>query len=296
MQNVLDNGVPARPRMTVALRAARLVSGLDEREVAERMGWQEQKLMRIESGRDAIGNADLHRLLGLYGVTDGAEVDRLSRLARDTAYQSYGAYRDVLVPEFLSAVEQEVYACAIRSYESAVIPGLLQIEEYAVAVSRTFDRGRNSEDALYRAIEARMRRQEAVDGAGSPRLHFILDEPVLRRWVGQETFGTGPAVMRRQLERLKELNRRPNVDIQVLPLTVGAHFGLADPFLMLEFPDPHESDLLFVESVRGDYVTRENLEEVTRYKEVFLELEKLAAGGDELDGIIDAILASWPVG
>jgi len=44
---------------------------------------------------------------------------------------------------------------------------------------------------------------------------FLIEEPVLRRPVG------GPAVMRRQLDRLAEWSTRDNVEIQVVPAAVA---------------------------------------------------------------------------
>ena len=50
-----------------------------------------------------------------------------------------------------------------------------------------------------------------------PSLWVVIDEAVLRRPVG------GAAVMRAQLDRLIDATGKPNITLQVLPFTAGAH-------------------------------------------------------------------------
>ncbi|MFD6917943.1 DUF5753 domain-containing protein [Streptomyces virginiae] len=67
-------------------------------------------------------------------------------------------------------------------------------------------------------VDARMRRQAAVLDR-SPTLHLwvILDQAVFRRSVGEA------AVMVEQIDHLCTMAERPNVDVQVLPASIGAH-------------------------------------------------------------------------
>jgi hypothetical protein len=51
------------------------------------------------------------------------------------------------------------------------------------------------------------------------------------------------------------------------------------PFVILEFPDVADDDLLYLESPRGDQVS-EDTEEVLSYREAFEELRKLSLGPD----------------
>jgi hypothetical protein len=62
-------------------------------------------------------------------------------------------------------------------------------------------------------------------------LWVILDEPAVRRPVG------GRQVMLEQVSRLIEAARRPNVMIQLIPVEVGAHEGLAGSFVIADFED-----------------------------------------------------------
>jgi transcriptional regulator with XRE-family HTH domain len=278
-----------RRRLTVELRKARANAGFTQKEVAEALEWSPSKLLRIENGQVGVAKTDLLALLHHYDVKDGGTIDELSRMAQEGRRQPWSPYRDVLEPEFLTYLGYEGSASLIRTFEGAFVPGLLQTEEYAKAVSRVLDRGRRSEAVIDRGIEARMRRKELLDRTNPPDMFFILDEAVVSRWVGNES-DDGPVIMRHQLEQLKELNARDEMTIQILRMAAGAHFGLAGPFVMLEFPAPEDNDLLFLENARGNYVTRDSPEEITLYKEVFFEMELKATRKDELNDVIDEIL------
>ncbi|MEV4662613.1 helix-turn-helix transcriptional regulator [Micromonospora echinofusca] len=122
--------------------------------------------------------------------------------------------------------EIEREAAGLRWFESAVLPGLLQTEDYARAVLTS---GPLMADADAH-VDARLRRQTAVlDRPRPPLLVFVIDEAALRR--GE------PEVMQPQLDHLIELARRPNVMVHVLPLRAGLHPGQAGPFIIASTPD-----------------------------------------------------------
>jgi Domain of unknown function (DUF5753) len=137
-------------------------------------------------------------------------------------------------------------------------------------------------DTIEDAVAARQERQESLDREDGPAQHFILDEAVIRRWIG------GPAVMRAQLESLKEVAERPNVTIQVLPFTVGAHAGIRASFTVYEFaPDDDEDYIVFLEGGTGSTLVRNESGEATAYLERFVELEKQSTSPDQFTAIID---------
>lgn len=121
-------------------------------------------------------------------------------------------------------VERE--AVALRWFEAAVVPGLLQTEAYARAVLTSGPLIAET-DSL---VEARLRRQSAaLDRRRPPLAVFVIDEVALRR---------GPAeIMAPQLDHLVELAARPNVMIHVLPITAGLHPGQAGPFIIASTPE-----------------------------------------------------------
>jgi hypothetical protein len=124
-----------------------------------------------------------------------------------------------------------------------------------------------------RQVELRIQRQAILDQACPPNLWVVLSESVLRVQVG------GPTVMRAQLRRLAEEAARPNLTLQVLPFTTAAHVHPVSPFTMLEFPDPADPAVVYLEHLTGSQFL-ENEDEIRRYRVVFdhLRAEALDTG------------------
>jgi hypothetical protein len=108
-----------------------------------------------------------------------------------------------------------------------VIPGLLQTDEYARAVLRGFPT--IARDEIEERIAARRARQVILSRERPPVFESIITESALRCPVG------GPIVMAGQLRWLVERGKRPHISIQVLPTSIGAHAGMAGPFIIMDF-------------------------------------------------------------
>jgi hypothetical protein len=80
-----------------------------------------------------------------------------------------------------------------------------------------------------------------------PDVTAIIDEAVVRR------IGIDTTTMREQLKRLMALGTRPNITIQILPFAAGIS-RFPNPFAILQFPDPDDSDVMYVESALADEV------------------------------------------
>jgi transcriptional regulator with XRE-family HTH domain len=269
-----DSPSPAvqRRRLRTELRRARLQAGLTQDQVAETMEWSLSKVIRIEAGTVGVSANDLKALLALYKIADEDQVASLLALARagrERPWQS--VYRDIVSPRLLQLIEFEAAASISRNFQPLVVPGLLQTEEYARAMLRQFA-GDTPDTPVDARVEVRMKRQEVLDQADPPLLFFILDEAATRRLVG------GRDVMRGQLRRMAELAARPHVTIEVVPFSVGAHPGLQGPFLIEEFPDPADDDVLYLESPQGDVLSRDDPDLILHYREVFEKLRHLSLG------------------
>lgn len=277
-----------RRRLRTELRRARQAVDITQRDAAEAMDWSPSKLIRIESGTVGITPVDLRALLGYYGVTDKERVDQLVEMARASRKPGWSAYRAVLGREFLVYLDYEAAATSIRQAEPLLIPGLLQIEEYARAVlTQAYRREIEYVEALW---EVRQERQEIFEREPAPETSFILDEAALRRLVG------GAGVMRRQLAHLKSLVQERTADIRVLPFRLGAHEVMRGPFTVLEFADPADDDVLYLENSRGDVFQRDDPEFTTPYKEIFIDLQDKATGGEDLIQMIDEIIGDPQAG
>jgi transcriptional regulator with XRE-family HTH domain len=271
--------VVQRRRLRTELRRARLDAGLTQEQVATAMDWSLSKLIRIENGSVGISLNDLKAILAHYKITDderAAELIALSRGARERSW--WNSYRDV-APRLLQLIEYEAAAFIARNFQPLIVPGLLQTEEYARASIRQLDPKMKPSD-LEDFVAIRMKRQELLQRSDAPLLFFVMDEAVIRRIVG------GPDVMRRQLQRMIDVSDMPNVTIEVVPFAAGLLPGLQSQFLIYEFHDAADDDVLYLEGVRGELLSRDSKDDVVSFREVFEQLREASLGPE---GSIDFI-------
>lgn len=265
-----DGGNPAVQgrRLRTALRQARLDAKLTQDQAASALDWSLSKIVRIENGAVRVSVTDLRALLGQYGITDPhreAELVSMARAARQRPWWS--AYREFASPHYLEFVELEQASAAALHYQPQVVPGVLQTREYATTV--IWRLGRDiTEGRATGLLEFRMKRQELLEAPEPPTLSFVLDESVVQRQVGT------PEVMRDQIRHLIELAARPYITIQILPFAAGLVSGMQAPFVIVQFPDPADPDVLFLEGPWSDTIVANDEGEVSRYHSIFDELQK----------------------
>ena len=267
----------AQRRLRTALRNLRLRPGQSktQKEVATALDWSPSKLLRLEGGHVPISTSDLIALLAQYGITDSEQVNEWVELARISRKPTLrDAYTDIFTKAFAEFIQHESYATIIRQYETKLIPGVLQIEDYAEAVFRTYVRPALQEKQLSRRVQARLERADQLlnRATNQPEMFFIVDEAVVRRQVGRES--GNPTLMIRQLQHLKELNNRSNIQIQIVPYSYGLYAALRGPFEMLEFEDPADLPMLYRENPDGDELFHEDMDEIAPYLDSFSELEE----------------------
>ncbi|GGR83006.1 MULTISPECIES: helix-turn-helix domain-containing protein [Streptomyces] len=266
----MQNGPAVRRRKLGAeLRTLRTGAGLTSGEAARLVGWHQSKVSRIETGASGVKPADLRLLLDAYGVRDRHLRELLLILAgsEETSgrHRWWHAYRGVLPPTYRDFISLESQASAMRTLETTVVPGLLQTAEYARAVTRAAVKDLD-EDRLDTLVEVRLARQDVLRSDPPLALSAVLDEAVLRREVG------GPGVMARQRRRLMEAARLPQVRLQVLPFTAGAHIGLTGPFVIFSFPSTSDLDVVVLDQLTSSlYLERK--EDLMAYSEAFSTLQ-----------------------
>ncbi|MFF4410337.1 DUF5753 domain-containing protein [Streptomyces sp. NPDC001262] len=225
---------------------------------------------------------DLLALLDAYRVSGQDKIDYILELARASRRMPYREYRGLFDKSTMGLLEYEMAASIVRSFNPLLIPGMLQTEEYMRALAVTWSPDITGE-RLDRFVEAMQQRQELLEREERPEFFYILDEAVIRRWIG------GPGVMRAQLQHLKELASRPGISIQVLPFTLGAHAGLRGPFVLLEF-DAEMDDILYVENTPlAETVFSDDADKTSRFLETFWELERLVPRED-LPRLLDRVI------
>lgn len=284
--------VVPRRRLGAELRTLREQAGLTIEDVAQELECSVSKVSRLETGQGIPKARDVRDLLHRYRVTDQAHRERMMRLVQDGQRQGWWHdFSDVLAPDpedpLVSdnldryvALEQD--ASNVRSFEATLVHGLLQTEDYARAVLH--NRSTADPEATDRLIEFRMRRQHRLYVDEDPlTIHVILDEAALHRLVG------GEQVMRAQLDRLLGDAQRPNITIQVLPFSTGAHPGADGPFGILTFPASDDYDLVYVEGHLADlYLEKEK--DVHVYEEIFNRLVDLSLTAGQSTALISKFL------
>lgn len=263
-------------RLRYELRRLREHAGLTYEQVAEALGWSGSKMYRIENDKVGIIVRDVRRMLDLYGVEDDEKREALITLARDKGKDEgwWHRYGDVLPDWFQVYVSLEPEAESLWEYESELVPGIVQTEDYAHATIQVEPRALPG-DEVQRMIAARMARQEALTRTNRPvEFWAVLNEAVLRRLVG------GEKVMGRQLAHLVEMSRLPNVAVQVLPFSAGAHAGMRNAFHLLRFPESADRQVAYVETQTGSLYL-EKQPEVEDYVQRFDYLRAKALGVEE---------------
>jgi hypothetical protein len=202
--------------------------------------------------------------------SDG-HLQRLQELVEETS----------VLPWFRDLVETERQALSIQTYESYLIPGLLQTEDYArhcISATRPVLSG----GEISRAVALRMTRQEILSQDEPPRLWAIIDESTLRRQVG------GSDIMRAQCEHLLAMSRHPHVAIQVIPDSKGAACAYGQEFMILTFRS--RAPMAYLENMRGARYARER-DEVGAYSLTFDFLRASAFDDEQSAELIRGVVS-----
>jgi transcriptional regulator with XRE-family HTH domain len=249
------------------LRKLRDDASLTAEAVAARLVVTPSKISRMETGQRPATLRDIKDLCELYQVDDELR-DELTLLARQARERSWWkTYSDLGDVPLL--VDYQEGASAITEYETSLVPGLLQTEEYARAAIRGY-LPNIREEVLNERVEARLIRQKLLENEDPPRYRVLIDEAVLHRQTG------GSQVLKRQLLRLGEVSRlRSHVSIQVIPFAAGAHPGMSSAFSLVEFPKESLTPIVAAESLAGS-LFMDRAEDVKRYREASDDLRDKA--------------------
>ena len=264
-----------RRELASRLRGLRVVAGLTAEQVAERLLVSPAKISRIETGARGVNLRDVRDLCEIYEV-DPTVREHLATLVREARQPSWWQQYDL---PYATYVGLEAAATAILGYQSSLVPGLLQTQDYATAVVEgiAYD---EPPEVIEQRVEARMRRQLLLTQDHPPQLWTVMDEAALHRAVG------GPGVMRAQLEVLVDRAAMPNVTVQIIPLESGAHPGMDSNFNLVQLEDV--SDIVYVEGLIG-HLYQESPADLERYRRVFDQLRAIALSPKDSIARISAV-------
>lgn len=191
------------------------------REFAHKIGVPPTQLSRWETGKTPPTSEQVAVLLGAIGVV-GEEQERIledARAALDPTWVAPG------VDHQLSALlDFEKTATTITDVSPLLIPGLLQIEDYARTVLSNLTPGE-----IQSAVTMRMGRQKVLTKHKPARLVALIGEPALTRPIG------GGEVLIQQLRYLQKMGDLDNIEVLALPSGHDYDPSLAGPFVLYEF-------------------------------------------------------------
>lgn len=263
-----------RRRLAAELHRLRQASRLTIEQVADALEWSPGKVSKIENARVSVMPRDARKLLDAYGVAEGQERELLLSLARESRQRGWWQNYGEAIPDwFATYVGLEAEAATISAYRAETVPGLLQTRRYAAALHRAAMINA-TEDEIERHVTVRMERQARLKEPDAPTLWVVLNEAVTRRVVGER------AVMHEQLLKLIEAARTPNITLQVLPFSAGAHASMDSAFSVLGFEPPSDGEVVYFEHPTCSLYL-EKPDDVARYRLVYEHLRAVSLSLDE---------------
>lgn len=247
----------ARTELAQILRSLRLDSGRSGEQLATELGWSQSKVSKIERGRTRPSRSDTESWARACGAsaTTRAQVSELAGAALVEARHWRVSHRGGLAQRQHEVAAIEERSSLVRSFQPALVPGLLQTAEYARQVLTLADVSARGDTAM--AVAERLRRQEALYRERT-RFEFVLAEASL--WWHAEDI----AILVPQIDRLLSVATLPNVHIRVLPIDAPSGQVQSHGFLLYE---EDEEPRVIVETYTRELVLTD-ADEIAAYRAI----------------------------
>lgn len=223
---VTTSPLVAQLEFSVRIRERRRELELDARTVSSRMGFSRNYYSAVENNRAKLADDRLPELAEIleFDEETAAELAGLLTASRGTGW--WDAYARFVDPAALELWALEDGAVEIDIFESNVVTGLLQTEEYARAIIRADPTISASDERRY--VSARMKRQERLVPEGDLKLRVVLSEAALYQEIG------GVATLRRQLGHLLDLvsSPSPQVEVRIAPFAGSLSVAYSTIYVM----------------------------------------------------------------
>lgn len=203
----------AREALGARLRELRTEASLEGKDMADRLGWQPSKVSRLQHGKQTPTRADLSAWARAVDRLD-VEDELHGRLAGLDMTQQHRSWRRQLAGGHRTrqeiAVRQTEATKMIRGLEVVRVPGLFQTPEYARVLFDSNAEFRGVAPTTDAAVEARMRRQEALYAPEKSFRFLICEAALYHRSCPVD-------VMAEQLDRLYNLVGQRRIELGILP-------------------------------------------------------------------------------
>lgn len=258
-------------------RQLRKDAGLTGKELAQRAAVAQPTISRIETGRLLPTPETVDRMSAALGLDEHARagLDALLLRLRDEVSRLKGG----LAGREAADAARVRSARWVVSFQSAMIPALLQTAEYA-RLALTIGRDVDEDDAA-EAAACRVGAQSVLFDAGR-EFAFVLTEGAVRTWPGS------PSLMLAQLDRLVQVSTLPHVRLGVVPWTVEV------PRFPLHGFTVYDGSASIVEALTGD-VTHVNHGDIAAHMDVFEAFDSVAVYGERLRDLLRVISGDFRV-
>ncbi len=251
--------------------------------MAEALGISQSQVSRMELGQQVATAAVVENWGQIAGAPDIQWLVGTAEAAAAELVSWRKAMARGLAKFQEDSRELEATAAAILNFQTAGVPGLLQVPEYA---RRVFATERQATEAdIAAAVTARMNRQVIVYG-GSKLLEFLMTEAAVRWRLGP------PSLMRAQMEKIIDAAGLDNVTVGIVPQAAEADVWHDHGFNILGGLDADAEAVVHVETLtRGLTIT--DPADVAAYRDAFDRLRKLAVTGEDAQTLLRQIAADF---
>ncbi len=274
----------ARQRLGGQLRELRLAAGLSGRAFAAAAGCQASKVSQIEKAIRPASMADVR----LWCHVCGASPQRTEELLKEQAAVArlWIAFRDLGRRTGLNATQKMLSGDMwervrlFRTYQTKVVPGLLQTAAYMTAIMTGVRQERGVEvDDIAEAVAERIGRQGYLLQRDR-QFVFVVEEPVLR------FRPYGIRIQRDQLTHLLDVMRLPSVSLCIIPMHADRRGHRPR-----ESFDITDSDLVTIELLSG-FLSLTHPDEIGAYVTAWEHLFSIAVQGKAARTLIRDALAA----
>jgi transcriptional regulator with XRE-family HTH domain len=277
------NGEGARRRLGGKLLELRRRAGLTGADLARLLNTNQPRVSRIETGR-SVPSVDDVRAWAEATHASPEEVAELGDLVRRLATETTSwriLHRLGLTQRQREIAELERESTAILVFQPTMMPGLLQIADYARRVMAQGNPSSQTDLALAQRIE-----RQTILYDQYKRFEFIITEGALRWRPGP------PELMAAQLDRLISIASLPNVSLGVLMLDQEAPDAYLHPFVVFEMDD---DTLITVETLSAELQVNEP-EEIQVYRRTLERYRSAALWADQAVQVIRTLAARMTKG
>lgn len=258
------------------LSVARDSAGMSTYQLAERLGYSQSKVSRIQTGNLRASMAEISQWLRACRVVDPAQRDRIMRLA-ESIVTGAASYADVqrgrLETRQRELIDIDAQARRIRQYHPVLITGPFHSEAYARAcIGAANLHGLTDVEA---AVRARLERGQRIIDGRSGEYHVILSEAALY-WTPAGARGSAAATRKNVMKR----SASPNVTVQVIPLATQATALTQCGFIIIDWLDDAEPSIVVVETPAVE-ISFDDPAQVADFEETWRRLTEMALSPQE---------------